>query len=329
MAEILTAAPESLDIDAFITQGNAIAQGEEIPAAPPEDVESTEVVEDTPTAEPEPSKPAPAQEEADVLATNPDGTYKVKASPKKRIDAAITKQREAERKLAEAVQRAADAERRLTERREPDPRREPAQPIAAVPAVVDDPEPTLEQFAKEADPYSAWMRATAKWEGRNESRRLFAENNQHAAQVAAGRAWQARLTETRKAIPDFDQRIKADTPVDSRVMPYIQRQERGPEILLYLSEHPQDAQALLSLHPVEQIGAIGEIIGQLKSRTAAAQTQPAQTPKPQPISQAQPPHQPVGGSPVVSSDAEDEENLPVEEFIRRGNKKDPRLSVRR
>lgn len=121
--------------------------------------------------------------------------------------------------------------------------------------------------------------------------------------------------------PTFQKRYR-ETPVDTRTIPYIHSHPQGPDIMVYLTEHPDIAQRLASLNPTdsphptaEQIGQIGEIAGELKARAVAASSGPARPPA---ISNAKPPIKPLGSSPNVSDDV-DEADLSPDEFIRRGN----------
>lgn len=132
----------------------------------------------------------------------------------------------------------------------------------------------------------------------------------------------------------FQERFNA-TPVDTRMVPYLHRHPQGEDIMVYLVNHPQDAQRLATLNlnsqselpSVQQIEAIGEIVGALKS-SAAASAGPAS--KPSPISRAKPVIKPVTASPDASDDDDgDEGDLDTDEFVRRANSREHRAQPRR
>jgi hypothetical protein len=253
---------------------------------------------------------------ADDAERNTDGTFKAKKpnAIQDRIDKAVAKQRDAERRAEEAERRAREYEARLT------PKPEPAK---AEPAKAD-PEPTPDQF----DTYEKYVKAQAKWEARQEitatlaeQRKAYEAAQERQAAEARGKAWQERLAATRKAIPDFDARINANTVVSAPMKDLITDSPVGPEILLYLSDHPDDAQRLSTLHPIQVIREMGK----LEARLEAAHSGPAkETPK---ASAAKPPIKPVGSSPqIADDDGSDDED--VDAHIARENARDRKAARR-
>ena len=96
----------------------------------------------------------------------------------------------------------------------------------------------------------------------------------------------------------------------------------GPDVMVYLANHREIAQRLTTLNPIEQIGQIGEIVGALKARATAAPIKSGPA-SPSPISQAKKLIKPVSGSPQASDDDDgDEDDISVDEHIRRGNARD-------
>jgi hypothetical protein len=151
--------------------------------------------------------------------------------------------------------------------------------------------------------------------------------NEHA-QVTT----QQRQIETQR-IP-FNTRIEAEaakdatftekllkTPVDTRIIPWLHAHPQGPDVMVYLVQHPEIAQRLTTLNPTDQVGQIGEIIGTLKS-SAAASSGPAS--KPVPMSRAKPVIKPVTSSPDVGNDDDDgdDDDISVDEHIRRENRRE-------
>lgn len=145
---------------------------------------------------------------------------------------------------------------------------------------------------------------------------------QQAAQVQAQQIpFQTRLHAEIAKDATFTQRLQ-QTPVDTRIIPFLHKHPQGPDVMVYLVEHPEIAQRLTTLNPIDQVGQIGEIAGLLKSRVTAAVSGPASPP---PISKAKPLIKPVSAAPSASDDDDgDEGELSPEEFIRRGNKRDHR-----
>lgn len=312
-----------LDFDLFFERGNKRDRGEEVADVAPQPKEDT--------------KPDAAAAAAAAAATDgqpEDGAAAAagagkgkKDTTQERIDKAVAKQRDAERRAEEAERRAQEAEQRAAGRREPEdqPRREVAQDAEFDGIDPDDPKPTLDKFKDEDDPAGAYWQALAGWEGRKESRKLFFREAQKNEQAAEHAAWMGRVDGARKRIPDFDKRLDQNLMVDTRVMPWIQRHPLGPDFLIYLSEHQEHAQALLRLHPIDQIGKLGELAGHMTARRGPAKDGSATPPKP--ITQATTPTKPLGSSPMISApeDTDDANDMSPDAFDKhfaRENKRD-------
>lgn len=193
---------------------------------------------------------------------------------------------------------------------------EPAQPR-------EDPEPKIEDFAKLADgsdnpdPYTAWVFAKNTWGTRQEIKRFAASSAAQQSQVEEHHSWEAKVEAAEKATPGIREKLRTATvPIHRDTLPYIKRHERGADIAAYLVDHPDIAQRLVTLHPVEQIGQIGEIVGELKASALAAKGGSAAPARP--VSQARAPIQPLGTSPVASSPDPDESES-LAQFVRRNN----------
>jgi hypothetical protein len=142
-----------------------------------------------------------------------------------------------------------------------------------------------------------------------------AEQNRVIRERSAG--FQTRVQAEAAKDPAFLQRLN-ETPIDTRVIPYLHNHKQGEDVMVYLVEHPDIAQQLTLLNPIEQIGQIGEIAGELKARASAASSGPARPPA---ISNAKPPIKPLGSSPTVSDDV-DPDSLSFEEHFKRENARD-------
>jgi hypothetical protein len=316
-----------LSVEEFFERGNARDRGDEV-------------------APPEPAAAAPA-EPADKTKPRSSPTRR-KGSIQSEIDALTTTKHET-RKEVEATQ--AELARLRQELRElprapvspngtgaqaqpaAPPPAPPRQPQAFVPPPPEhDPEPRLEQFAGAADPYSAWSRETARWDVRQEHRRIQSAQQAHAMYATRTSRLTDKLAQYETSHPGFSAalhpdvaNIKFSTPREygTPIGDLIVDSPHTAALLEYFSSHHPDFQRISTLHPLLAARELGKI----ESRFDAASAGP--TSKPQPISKAKPPNKPVGSSPVISDDAEDEAELPVEEFFKRGNARDARSSGRR
>ncbi len=179
----------------------------------------------------------------------------------------------------------------------------PIQPVAA--AIPEDKEPTLDDFKAEGDPYTAWIFARNAWGTRQEIRKASQQTAQQWAAYHEAVAWDGVVEAAEKKTPGLKQKLLAATVgVDRRIMPYIRSQELGPDVLLYLEEHHEEAQRLTTLHPVDQIGQIGQIIGKLSNTRTEAASPKGSAPPPPPVSQARPPIKPPAG--IANSSTSDE-----------------------
>lgn len=232
-------------------------------------------------------------------------------------------------------------------------RQQQTQPPVPRQAPQGDPAPKLEDFKNQPDPWAAHVSASARWEARQEfgrQQQAFAQSqarNTVAQQIAtAEKSFIDRVAEkapgktTKERFDGFFAKLDPALK-DLRPTHYLAQNEpikaenvmadevihsSDPSgLLLFLNDHPDDHQRLLTLQPRDLVREIGKITARLE----AASTGPA--PKSLIVSAAKPPLKPVGGSPVVSDDDADESDLPLEEFVRRGNARDrsPSRAARR
>lgn len=113
---------------------------------------------------------------------------------------------------------------------------------AAVAPPADDPEPTYEQFATEADPFTAHMKALARWEGRQayKAEQVKAQQDRHREDFYAA---QERLdAEGLKAHSDFADKLtalaKSGVVWPADVSMAILRHEKGAELAYALASDP-------------------------------------------------------------------------------------------
>ncbi len=308
--EATVAEPEE-SLSDFVARENALERGD--PEPEPETAPE-------PEPEPEPAATA-ATTEPKVDKRTKEGR---KLTIQQEIDALTAAKHEAKREL-EAHQ--AELARLRSEPRAPQPQARTDPQPATTPTT--DAEPALTDFMKlpdgtaNPDPYSSWVFAKAAWISRQEYGKIAQQTEAQRHQAVVGQTWAGKLAEIRQRVPDIDQRL-SQTPIDQRVWPFLQNHAQGPEIAEYLSQNVPEARALLSLHPIDQIGRIGEIVGKLSARSVVA---PAAQRKPPVVSSAKPPIQPLGTSPVATApDPGDDE--PFSAFYARENKAESKRGVR-
>ena len=221
---------------------------------------------------------------------------------------------------------------------------------SAATASEDDPEPTLESCDNDENKF---LRAYSKWEMREAAREVLGKTEAKRREQEAVTA-QQRSVET--ALATFSQNLdtavgkdkreaflKQVDPVSSRLVPYGSLAPGQPvtgytaiadsviassipdKLLLHFVAHPDDFDRIGTLTPNAALREVGILEGSL--RVTAASRGPAS--RPLVASAAPPPTKPLGGSPSVSSDAEDEDvddDSPEagDRWIRRQNQKDTR-----
>lgn len=296
---------------------------------------------DTPSQE---SKPDDETEPEPALTAKPEKIDRRTLEGKRKSIQAEIDQATARRHSAKAE---ADAEEaRLAalraERANFPPPRAEAPPSPA----LTDPEPTIEQFKDQPDPYTAWMRAVSRWEGRQE----FAKQDQarQQQQAQSQREWQIQQRENtyiqrmspRMADPTFGERFAASPlahtkatyalPPGVRPTPYNDLVEEiidspfPDKLVEHFLDNPTEFQRLATLKSRTELA---RAIGRIETRFDAALPGPARTPA---ISHAKPPIKPVGNSPDVSvEDSDDTEDLSEAAVLRhhkRENASDPRFA---
>lgn len=101
----------------------------------------------------------------------------------------------------------------------------------------------------------------------------------------------------------------------------IYRSEAPKELLTHFTAHPDDVQRLSTLHPMQVIREMGKLEAQLTQAAASTTTGTAPAP---PMSKARPPITPVKGPSQSPALDDDSDEMPVEEFFRRGNAREAR-----
>jgi len=193
------------------------------------------------------------------------------------------------------------------------PKRESA-PVAAAPSrpaahasAFTEAEPTLEQFANEADPYAAWQRALARYDRRKDA---FEEQQQQAQQTQAQReqAQRERIGQQAAAFaaktPDYVsslEAIKHETAPDL-LMAAIGASDNGAELVYYLAKHPVDRHEMYLITDGKPVSdqAIASVRRLLDARMQAGLTGAVATPV-VPKTKPKPPT-PVRTGPLTTGD---------------------------
>lgn len=229
----------------------------EAPAATPEKTEGE-------------AKTAPAPE-PEVKQEETEG--EVPEGVQKRIDKAVRRQREAERR-AEAL----EAEVSRLKATETKPAEKPA-PVEG--------KPKVSNFAD----YDEYVEALAEWKT---DQRLAAEKSKEQSAKAtedqrkALTAFSERVKEVAKKpeYADIDEVLDSDVTVSAAMHEALLESDKGAELAYYLGKHPEDAARIAKLSPTSAARELGKI--------EASLSKPPETPKPK-ASAAPPPMKPVGG----------------------------------
>lgn len=237
--------------------------------------EEVQQVAEAETAQPE----AEVKEQATESPETPAGEQEKKAEAEERkfnqkeVDEAVQKRLARESRKLERQIRAEIENKLLKEQLE----------SKSKPAPVQQGEPKPEQFKT----YEEYIRATAKWEIKqeNENARIQAEQE---AQKKAREAYEARvyesLSKAASKYEDFEDVVSnpaiSITPVMTDAMT---ESEVGGEIAYYLGNNPKEAAEIAKLSPVQQVKAIDKLERklsegtQVKTSSAPAPIKPVST----------------------------------------------------
>lgn len=308
-----TATPAAPADDFVVTSSGPVEPVAVEPVA--DSVADVEPVEDA-----SPSEPAAADR-------NPDGTFKPKKrdNPIERMKAATAKEAEAKREREAAQRERDDAKAEAARYRQelealkaPKPPAVRDEPTPAA-RVAGDPEPDPtdakkypngeydRQFIKDQARWEAKQEFQAQEQARAEQQRA---QQQQQFRTRVEREFQQRVAEIKKTVPNFDDLQIASLNQDH--LPFIKTQKDGPAILVYLANHPDDAQRLAALPWGVAAPEYGRISARLES---AASSGSASRPS---VSQATTPITPLGGGPsALGDEGGDDESF--EAFFKREN----------
>lgn len=266
---------------------------------PVDDTDETEEQEDAPAPD-EVEAPDGEADETDEDVTDEDEDENILApKPKKktvkdRIDE-LTAEKYAERRRADELERRLAAIE--SQRQEPEPK--PAPRVKTVEDVIDpdavDDDGNILYPLGEFDPkYVADMTkqiiqrdlAAAREAVRQEAEAA----KQHEADTAAALAWEGKLNEVTKDIPDLRETIASlDThfaDIEPQYGVYLAKTimglDSGPEVLYYLANNPDEADKIVASGPTGATLALGRLEARIQSALAKKTTPPRATQAPKP-----------------------------------------------
>jgi hypothetical protein len=235
-------------------------------------VEGQPVIPDPPTAEP-PQQAAPAEEpvvpsepsepqEPDPLLQGIPGNVPLSPAVTKRINKAIF-QREEARREAEYWRRVASGEVQ-----KPAPA-----PIASAPVIqFPKPQPKIEDFQNEADPYAALAFAAGRYEAekiQHENQTRAFQAQQQAQLNQQEQLVQAKMAEGEAKYPDF---YEATDELGKQVTPAMREalfdSPRFADLAYHLSHDPAEVQRIARLTPLAQVRELGKLEDKLAVQTA-------------------------------------------------------------
>ena len=243
---------------AEITDWQTSSNVTEAPPSVPVDTPTPPATESEPATAPTTEKPDEPQEEPPEDRFERDAKGRIKrhrnknqvASPEDvpRIRELTQKYRELERKYNELAPKPAETSHAL-----PKPLETPQS------GGFSEAEPTLEQFADRPDPYAAYLRATAAYDRKKEAFEAHQKAQAEAAKSSQAQmeaqwkrifdAHTQRLAAYTKDVPNYQERLAKAPGTSLQATPVLHTalmmDDKGPEKILYLAEHPAELRKLL------------------------------------------------------------------------------------
>lgn len=139
----------------------------------------------------------------------------------------------------------------------------PAQPPTQQPSKADE-RPNRAQFNSEEE----FFDAKVAWGVRQGIAQERAAEQQRAEQEKAKAVVDGhhqRLSEALGKYDDFEEVLQASkAEVSQAAGVYIQRLDNGPDVMYHLATHPEIAEEIHSMEPIDQVGALGRISAELR-----------------------------------------------------------------
>jgi len=222
----------------------------------------------------------------------------------------VSRMKQAIAQKAQAEQRAAQLEAELQRLRQPP--QGVTSPVTPRPqnghAASQPGEPQFEQFADAPDPYTAYVQAWTRWDHATQLAATRAQWDAEQAAKAQAKDFEGRLSEGRKAYPDYDQVLtEADTlglQVSAVMQLAIAESPKAADLVYYLATHPEECTQLAEESQGTPVAAATVMRRLLESHLGSrpAPSNGTGTGAPTKLSTAKPPVTPVGSSPVVGDD---------------------------
>jgi hypothetical protein len=270
-------------------------------------------------------------DEGEPRAEKPLG--KPRDDPRARMLEATRKESEAKRALADERR---ERERLAAEVRELRARVEapPAPAPSAGRGLPGRPKPTEDEFDNYGDFVDARARYAMQEEFETRSRAAEEQSQANARLQEIGSAvtaFRARLAEAKRADPEFADKLSPDLTnlqptftlapgqsVGSHniIADEIVSSEHAPDLMLHLTEHPDDLQRIAALSNSREIA---REMAKLEARLDAATSG---TSSRRETSKAKPPVRPVTGSPTTANPEDMDDDTPFETHVRRMNARD-------
>lgn len=206
----------------------------------------------------------------------------------------------------------------------------PVESVPTEPAVATPPVVATEEFAEPApseddfESYQEFLIQRAEWAGRKaaftELRKQAAAAEQVRQSQQANEAaqkilqqHQERVTRFAQEVPDYQETLMAakDVVIGPVAYEHVIKSEFGPELVYYLAKNAGEVETLKSLHPVDQLVALGRLEGQLANRRATVTPEP---PKAVAKTKTSPPIDRVSSS-RASTSTKSPDELSMKEYI--------------
>jgi len=220
-----------------------------------------------------------------------------KKSVQERINELTAKAREAERREnAERIAREAfeqklnDAIAKIDQKKEPEPK-----PVkVGGPSPDDTNEDGTEKYPLgEFDPLfirdiTKHTFEELKAESDKEEQQRREQATLESQKTALQSQWAEKVEASLETLPDFNEKIQSLSDVTDTISPEfgeylaatIMSMDRGPELLYYLADHPDEAKQIVSSSPVSATIALGRIEGRLPSKKETTPPKVSQAPEP-------------------------------------------------
>lgn len=291
----------------------------------------------------EPDKEAPKEpgvEAAPVVEAKPEPVAKTEAEPKEPKPEAKVEKKEAKeadddepdrakKKINERMHELAEkAKSERTKREEVERRLAEVEARLTPPAVkVDEtPKPKRDDFTDAFD----YAEKLSEWNVKNalqERDKAEAKARQDAREASVRDTWNQRVETLKKEVPDFAEKISTSTiVVSNEVRDAIYESDIGPQILLHLAEHPDEAEkigrmtvgkAYIALGKLEAILAVPKPV----EKEEKDEVKPVPKAKPIEVSKAPAPISPLKGANAPA-------DLPIVDGVWRGTHEEYREARR-